>query len=46
MMFKVKNTRTLNDQLSSWPSKVAMLLEYALRRTGPLTIPPALVNAL
>jgi choline dehydrogenase len=45
MMFKVKNTRTLNDQLSSWPSKVAMLLEYALRRTGPLTIPPALVNA-
>jgi choline dehydrogenase len=45
MMFKVKNTRTLNDQLSSWTSKAAMLLEYAVRRTGPLTIPPALVNA-
>jgi choline dehydrogenase len=45
MMFKVKNTRTLNDQLSSWTSKAAMVLEYALRRAGPLTIPPALVNA-
>jgi choline dehydrogenase len=45
MMFKVKNTRTLNDQLSSWTSKAAMVLEYALRRRGPLTIPPALVNA-
>jgi choline dehydrogenase len=45
MMFKVKNTRTLNDQLSSWTSKAAMVLEYALRRSGPLTIPPALVNA-
>ena len=45
MMFKVKYTRTLNDQLSSWTSKAAMVLEYALRRRGPLTIPPALVNA-
>jgi choline dehydrogenase len=45
MMFKVQNTRTLNDQLSSWVSKAAMLFDYALRRRGPLTIPPALVNA-
>jgi choline dehydrogenase len=45
MMFKVKNTRTLNDQLSSRTSKAAMVLEYVLRRSGPLTIPPALVNA-
>jgi choline dehydrogenase len=45
MMFKVENTRTLNDQLSSWTSKAAMVVEYALRRRGPLTIPPALVNA-
>lgn len=45
MMFKVENTRTLNDQLSSWVSKAAMVFDYALRRRGPLTIPPALVNA-
>ena len=45
MMFKVQNTRTLNDQLSSWVSKAGMLFDYALRRRGPLTIPPALVNA-
>ena len=45
MMFKVKNTRTLNDQLGSTFSKVLMGLEYALFRRGPLTIPPALVNA-
>ena len=45
MMFKVRNTRTLNDQLSSLRSRVLMGLEYALFRRGPLTIPPALVNA-
>jgi choline dehydrogenase len=45
MMFKVKNTRTLNDQLGNAFSKVLMGLEYALFRRGPLTIPPALVNA-
>jgi choline dehydrogenase-like flavoprotein len=45
MMFKVRNTRTLNDQLSSWTSKARMVLEYLLWRSGPLTIPPALVNA-
>ncbi|NNM72824.1 GMC family oxidoreductase [Enterovirga aerilata] len=45
MMFKVRNTRTLNDQLASVFSKVLMGLEYALFRRGPLTIPPALVNA-
>jgi choline dehydrogenase len=45
MMFKVSNTRTLNDELSSWTSKAGMVLEYLLWRRGPLTIPPALVNA-
>jgi choline dehydrogenase len=44
-MFKVKNTRTLNDQLSSWTSKAGMVWEYLISRRGPLTIPPALVNA-
>lgn len=45
MMFKVSNTRTLNNQLSSTLGKLAMAAEYALFRRGPLTIPPALVNA-
>lgn len=45
MMFKVRNTRTLNDQLSSLTGRVLMGLEYALFRRGPLTISPALVNA-
>lgn len=45
MMFKVKNTKTLNNQLSSVTGKLAMAVEYALFRRGPLTIPPALVNA-
>lgn len=45
MMFKVRNTTTLNNQLSSVVGKLRMGLEYALHRRGPLTIPPALVNA-
>lgn len=45
MMFKVKNTRTLNRQLASPFGKLAMGIEYALFRRGPLTIPPALVSA-
>lgn len=45
MMFKVRNTTTLNDQLSSWFTKATMGLQYALFRSGPMTIPPALVNA-
>ena len=44
-MFKVSNTRTLNEQASSLFGRAAMGLEYLLFRTGPLTIPPALVNA-
>ncbi len=45
MMFKVSNTRTLNNQLASTLGKLAMAAEYVLFRRGPLTIPPALVNA-
>lgn len=44
-MLRVKDTVTLNQQATSWSGKIRMGLEYALLRRGPLTIPPALVNA-
>jgi len=44
-MYRVKNTRTLNEQANSALGRVAMALQYAAFRRGPLTIPPALVNA-
>jgi choline dehydrogenase len=44
-MLRVKDTVTLNQQASSLWGKAMMGLDYALRRRGPLTIPPALVNA-
>lgn len=43
-MFKVKHTRTLNDQARSAIGKAWMGLEYMLFRRGPLTMPPALVG--
>ncbi len=45
MMFKVKRTRTLNDQARTPFGRAAMALEYVLFRRGPLTMPPALVGA-
>ena len=44
MVYKVKNTRTLNRRANSWLGKAAMALEYALFRTGPLTMPPSQVG--
>jgi len=44
-MYRVKNTSTLNEQSHSVLGRVKMGLQYALFRRGPLTIPPALVNA-
>ncbi len=44
-MLRVKDTVTLNQQASSLWGRMVMGLDYALRRRGPLTIPPALVNA-
>jgi len=44
-MLRVKDTVTLNQQANSLWGKAKMGLDYALRRRGPLTIPPALVNA-
>jgi choline dehydrogenase len=43
--FKVQNVRTLNTMANSWWGKVKMGLEYAFRRTGPLTMAPSQMGA-
>jgi len=45
MQYKVANVRTLNESANSLWSKAAMALEYALFRTGPLTMPPSQAGA-
>lgn len=44
-IYKVRHTRTLNSRARSWVGKAGMALEYALRRTGPLTMPPSQLGA-
>jgi choline dehydrogenase len=44
-VWKVANTVTLNRRANSLIGKVAMGLEYLLRRTGPLTMPPSQLGA-
>jgi choline dehydrogenase len=44
MMWKVKGP-TLNERANSWIGKAAMGLEYLLRKTGPLTMPPSQLGA-
>ncbi len=43
--FKVQNVLTLNTLANSWWGKVKMGLEYAFRRTGPLTMAPSQMGA-
>jgi choline dehydrogenase len=43
--FKVQNALTLNILAGSWWGKVKMGLEYAFRRTGPLTMAPSQMGA-
>ena len=45
MQYKVKNTSTLNERANSLFGKAAMALEYALFKTGPLTMPPSQLGA-
>jgi choline dehydrogenase len=45
MAFKVKNVLTLNTMLHSWWEKAKIGLEYALYRTGPMTMPPSQLGA-
>ncbi len=44
-IYKVSNTVTLNQRAGSLTGKLAMALEYALRKTGPLTMPPSQLGA-
>jgi choline dehydrogenase len=41
MAFRVKNALTVNQLFHSWHGKARMALEYALFRTGPLTMAPS-----
>ncbi len=45
MAFKVKNVLTLNTVANSLWGKAKMALEYALYRTGPLTMAPSQLGA-
>lgn len=45
LAFRVKNALTLNTMLDSWWAKAKMALEYALHRSGPLTMPPSQLGA-
>ena len=45
MVYKVRNTVTLNQRANSLLGKAAMGLEYLLFKTGPLTMPPSQLGA-
>ncbi|MEM9621874.1 MAG: GMC oxidoreductase, partial [Pseudomonadota bacterium] len=44
-IYKVSNTVTLNQRAGSLWGKAMMGLEYFIRRTGPLTMPPSQLGA-
>jgi choline dehydrogenase len=44
-VFKVHNTTTLNTQANSLWGKARMALEYAFKRTGPLSMAPSQLGA-
>lgn len=44
-VFKVRNTRTLNEQASTLYGKARMALEYLLFRSGPLSMAPSTLGA-
>ncbi len=44
-VYKVSNTVTLNQRFNSLFGKAAMGLEYLLKKTGPLTMPPSQLGA-
>ncbi|RPI45766.1 MAG: choline dehydrogenase [Betaproteobacteria bacterium] len=45
MAFRVSNVATLNTMANSWWGKAKMALEYALRRSGPLSMAPSQLGA-
>ena len=44
-VYKVSNTTTLNKKANSLIGKALMGMEYFLRKTGPLTMPPSQLGA-
>ena len=44
-VFKVKNTLTLNTQANSWWGKARIGLQYALTRSGPMSMAPSQLGA-
>ncbi len=44
-VFKVEGVSTLNTLASSWAGKARIGLEYALRRTGPMSMAPSQLGA-
>ena len=44
-VFKVKNTQTLNTIANSWSGKLKIGLEYALHRSGPMSMAPSQLGA-
>jgi len=45
MVFKVDHVKTLNTMASSWVGKARMALQYALTRSGPLSMSPSQLGA-
>ena len=45
IVYKVSNTVTLNQRAGTLWGKAAMGMEYFLKRTGPLTMPPSQLGA-
>ena len=45
LAYKIQNALTLNTVLDSWWYKVKIAMEYALKRTGPMTMPPSQTGA-
>ncbi len=45
LAYRIQNALTLNTMLDSWWYKAKIALEYALHRSGPMTMPPSQTGA-
>jgi len=45
LAFRIQNALTLNTMLDSWWAKTKMAMEYAFKRSGPLSMPPSQLGA-
>ena len=44
-VYQVENCKTVNTLYKNWFTRIGMGLEYAFKRTGPLTMPPSTLGA-